>query len=71
MSNIRNIRDRMQLTQAALAEGIGCTQGNVAHYENKGQTVPPDVAKELIRFAATKGHTVTFEDIYGDAKQAA
>ena len=51
------------VTQAMLADGIGCTQGNIGHYENKGQTVPPDVAKELIRFAATKGHAVTFEDI--------
>lgn len=64
MSNIKDIRERMKLTQSALAEGMGCTQGNVGHYE-KGQTVPPEAAKRLITFAHGLGHTVTFEDIYG------
>ena len=66
MSNIKTIRDRLSLTQAALAEGIGCTQGNVVHYE-KGQTVPPVMAKRLIAFAASLGTLITFEDVYGDA----
>jgi putative transcriptional regulator len=64
MSNIKSIRERLKLTQSALAEGMGCTQGNVGHYE-KGQTVPPDAARRLIEFAHGMGHTVTFEDIYG------
>ena len=67
MSNIKTIRDRLGLTQAALAVGIGCSQGNIGHYETKGQTVPPDVAKRLIAFAATCGHQVRYDDIYGDA----
>ena len=65
MSNIKTIRDRLGLTQTALAEGIGCTQGNIGHYETKGQTVPPDAAKRLINFCASRGFKVTFEDIYG------
>ncbi len=52
------------MTQTALAEGIGCTQGNVGHYE-RGQTVPPDAAKRLIAFASANGVQVTYEDIYG------
>jgi putative transcriptional regulator len=64
MSTIKTIRERLGLTQAALAEGMGCTQGNVGHYE-KGQTVPPDAAKRLITFARTLGHEVSYEDIYG------
>lgn len=65
MSNIKSIRDRLGLTQTALASGIGCSQGNIGHYENKGQTMPPDVAKRLIVFAASFGQSVSFEDIYG------
>ena len=65
MSTIRTIRDRLGLTQAALAEGIGCTQGNVGHYE-KGQTVPPEMARRLIAFAATRGVSITFDDVYGE-----
>lgn len=63
MNNIKTIRDCLGLTQSQLAEGIGCTQANVGHYE-KGQSVPPDAAKRLIAFAKTKGHELTFDDIY-------
>lgn len=70
MSTIKAIRDRLGLTQTALAEGIGCTQGNVGHYENKGQSMPPDMAKRLIRFAAQMGHRVTYEDVYGQPELA-
>ncbi len=66
MSNIKDIRERLKLTQSALAKGMNCTQGNVGHYE-KGQTVPPEAAKRLIAFAQGLGHKVTYEDIYGPA----
>jgi len=65
MNTIKAIRTRLGLTQSALAEGIGCTQGNVGHYENKGQTVPPEVARRLIAFAAGLGAHLTYDDIYG------
>jgi putative transcriptional regulator len=66
MNRIKSIRDRLQVTQAELAAGLGRSQGNVAFYE-KGQTMPPDVAKRLIVFARSKGHEVTFTDVYGPA----
>ena len=66
MNQIKSIRDRLGITQSALADGIGCTQGNIGHYE-KGQTIPPDMAKRLIGFAKTMGHEVTYEDVYGPA----
>lgn len=64
MSNFKSIRDLLGVTQVALASGMGCSQGNVSFYE-KGQTIPPDAAKRLIDFAATLGHTITFNDVYG------
>ena len=70
MSHVKAIRERLGLTQAALAEALGCTQGNVWHYE-QGQTVPPDAAKKLITFAAARGVHLTYEDIYGPADEAA
>ena len=70
MSNIKTIRDRLGLTQTALANGLGCSQGNIGHYENKGQTMPPDVARRLIAFAAGRGQSVSYEDIYGVPKLA-
>jgi putative transcriptional regulator len=65
MSTIKAIRERLGLTQAALAEGIGCTQGNVWHYEQNGQTVPPEAAKRLIAFARGHGLELTMDRIYG------
>lgn len=64
MNRIKTIRDRLKVTQADLAAGIGRSQGNVAFYE-KGQTVPSDVAKRLIVYARGLGHVVTYDDIYG------
>lgn len=64
MSSVKTIRSRLGLTQQSLADGIGCTQGNVWHYE-QGQTVPPSAATKLIEFAASKGLVIGFEHIYG------
>lgn len=65
MNPIQTIRGRLRVTQAALAKELGVTQGNVSHYE-QGQEVPPPVAKLLIKFAASKGEAVTYNDIYGE-----
>lgn len=70
MQNVKTIRKRLGLTQAALAQALGCTQGNVWHYEARGQTVPPDTAKKLIELAARKGLRIGFEDIYGPVAKA-
>lgn len=69
MSTIKLIRERLGVTQETLAVGLGCTQGNVGHYE-RGQTVPPDAAKRLIAYAKTLGHEVSYEDIYGAADES-
>ncbi|MFC3107379.1 helix-turn-helix domain-containing protein [Undibacterium arcticum] len=64
MNQFQIIRERLGVTQAAIADAIGVTQGNVSHYE-KGQTVPPDVARRLIEYAEKLGHAITFNDVYG------
>ena len=64
MNPIKSIRTRLGVTQDAMATSIGVSQGNVSNYE-RGQVMPPDVAKRLIGYAATLGHTVTYDDIYG------
>jgi hypothetical protein len=44
---------------------LGCSQGNVGHYELRDQMVPPEMARKLIAEAAKRGSVVTYEDIYG------
>lgn len=70
MNNLRTIRERLEVTQQVLADGIGCTQGNIGHYE-RGQTIPPDAARRLIDFARKRGIELTFDDIYAVQARAA
>lgn len=67
MNAIRTIRERLRMTQQALADELGCTQGNVGHYE-RGQTVPPDVARRLIGVSAQRGLCIGFDHVYGAAE---
>jgi putative transcriptional regulator len=67
MNPIKAIRERLGITQAELAVGIGCSQSNVSFYE-KGQTVPQPAAKALIGLAATRGLVISYEHVYGDAE---
>jgi putative transcriptional regulator len=55
------------MTQTAFGAAIGCTQGNIGHYETNAQTVPPKVAKKMILLARSKGFAINYEDIYGPA----
>lgn len=64
-NRIKKIRTDLGLTQQQFAEMLGCTQGNVGHYELRAQMVPPDVAQKLIFEAAVRGHRITYEDVYG------
>ncbi|MDP3164388.1 MAG: helix-turn-helix transcriptional regulator [Hydrogenophaga sp.] len=64
MNTIKAIRDRLGLSQKALAAGMGCTQPNVGFYE-RGQTVPPGAAAKLIEFAGSRGLEITYDHVYG------
>lgn len=70
MNNIRHIRQTLGLSQYALGEAIGVTQGNISLYE-LGQDVPPRVARRLIEAAADRGHVLSFDDIYGEQQVVA
>ncbi len=68
MHNLRRIRKHLGITQKALGDGIGCTQGNVYHYE-RGQTLLPEMAGRLIAYAARDfGLTLTYDHIYGNVE---
>lgn len=66
MHKLKSIRERLGVTQQVLADGIGCTQGNIGHYE-KGQTLLPDVAARVIVFSASRGLRIGYDHIYGNA----
>ncbi|MDR5170711.1 helix-turn-helix transcriptional regulator [Methylobacillus flagellatus] len=63
MSNFQKIRSHLGLSQAGLARALGMSQPNIYKYE-KGQDVPPGVARKLIELAAKRGVSLTYDDIY-------
>lgn len=65
MHHLKPIRERLGVTQQVLADGIGCTQGNVGHYE-RGQSLPPEMAARVIAFASARGLRIGYDHIYGD-----
>lgn len=69
MNSISTIRAKLKVTQQALADALQVSQGNISHYE-RGQGVPPEVAKRLIAFAALRGCHLTFDEIYGHLDRA-
>lgn len=71
MNNILHIRQKLGLSQAALGAAIGVSQGNISHYEQSRQEVPPDVARRLISAAEGLGVVLTFDDIYASTTEQA
>jgi DNA-binding transcriptional regulator YiaG len=70
MSAIQTIRKQLGLSQAELAAAINVSAGNVSHYEVRGQTVPPEVARRLIQAAAERGIVITFDDVYASGAES-
>ncbi len=60
----KRIRTQLEKTQQEMADALGMTQANVWMYENRGQAIPPDVAKRLITYAKSLKHKLTYNDIY-------
>lgn len=65
MNNVKAIRRLLGVTQQAMADSLNCAQSNVGHYE-RGQTLPPHMARRVIDFAAEFGVVIGFDHIYGD-----
>lgn len=63
MHAFKAIRLRLGVTQQVMASGIGCSQGNVANYE-RGQTLPPEMARKVIDYAVQLGLQITFDHVY-------
>ena len=66
MHNLKPIRECLGVTQKALAEVLGCSQGNIVHLE-RGQALMPDMAAKLIKFSGENGLRIGYDHVYGDA----
>ena len=66
MNNVSKIRRIFGLSQKDFGEAIGVTQGNVSHYEQGRQEMPPAVARRVIAAASERGLALRWDDIYGN-----
>lgn len=64
MSNIRNIRERVGITQAALAKTVGLTQGAIAHYENDRRKPGLDECRRIVTALNHYNARVTLDDVF-------
>lgn len=63
-NNIKQIRERLGLSQIAFADAVGVSQASVSNYERGTQQVSPDVARRVISVAQERGLPLTFDDVY-------
>ncbi|NBM87375.1 helix-turn-helix domain-containing protein [Proteus sp. G2661] len=64
MNNISRYRKKLGITQNDLAKELGCTKGNVSHYENGRRKADLDVCRNLVDFFNKKGVKVTIDDLF-------
>lgn len=64
MNNLSRYRKKLGLTQADLAEAIGCTKGNISHYEKGRRKADLDVCRGLVAFFNRNGVLVTVDDLF-------
>ena len=64
MNNISRYRKKLGITQNDLAKELGCTKGNVSHYENGRRKADLDVCRKLVDFFNKKGVKGTIDDLF-------
>lgn len=71
MSNLRKFREKAKVTQAALADRVGMTQGAIAHYENGRRTPGLNEARDLVAALNSFGADCTLDQVFPVASAAA
>ncbi|EOZ4994168.1 helix-turn-helix transcriptional regulator [Morganella morganii] len=64
MNNLSRYRKKLGLTQEDLAKAIGCTKGNISHYENGRRKADLDMCRGLVAFFNRNGVLVTVDDLF-------
>ena len=70
MNRIKEFRELAVMTQEALANELGLSQGAVAHYENGKRTPDLDVCRNIVSVFIEKGLTVTLDDVFPPKEKA-
>lgn len=71
MSNLKRFREEAQITQLALADRVGITQGAIAHYENGRRTPGLNEARELVAALNALGASCDLDAVFPATTAAA
>lgn len=64
MSNLKAIRERVGLTQSALADAVGLTQGAIAHYENARRQPGLVECRKILLALNAAGASCTLDEVF-------
>jgi putative transcriptional regulator len=71
MSNLKETRKRVGLTQAELAAAVGLTQGAIAHYENERREPGLDECRSIVKALNKKGAKTSLDKLFPPKQPAA
>ncbi|UTZ27713.1 helix-turn-helix transcriptional regulator [Vibrio campbellii] len=69
MSNIKQIRMSLGISQDALAAEIGVTQGAIAHFEAGKRTPNINMCWKIVKALNQLGAKCTFDDVFPDPQE--
>ncbi|MDR5618316.1 helix-turn-helix transcriptional regulator [Arsenophonus sp.] len=64
MNNLSKYRKELGLTQTNLANVLGCTKGNISHYEHGRRKADLESCRKLVYFFNKNGLKVTIDDLF-------
>lgn len=64
MSNLKATRERVGLTQSALASAVRMTQGAIAHYENGRRQPGLSACRKILDALNAKGADCSLDDVF-------
>jgi putative transcriptional regulator len=71
MSHLRKIRETMKVSQTALADKVGCTQGAIGHYESGRRHPDLKTCRVLVDALNSFGANVQLDDVFPPELNAA
>lgn len=71
MSNLRKIREAVKVSQTALADKVGCTQGAIGHYESGRRQPDLKMCRQLVDALNSFGAEVQLDDVFPPELNAA
>ncbi|EIX9050879.1 helix-turn-helix transcriptional regulator [Klebsiella oxytoca] len=71
MSNLRMNREAAKVSQTALAEMVGCTQGAIGHYESGRRQPDLKTCRKLVEALNAFGANVKLDDVFPPEHNAA